>query len=228
LLRFAVDIGLIETNPATRIKPYKRRGEGFHSWTEAEAERFRERHPQGSKARLALELLLGTAQRRGDVVRLGRQHIVGDSIALRQEKTDRPLLVPMHPALIAELKLLPPAQLTFLVMANGAPYRPGSFGAWFRQRCNEAGLPQCSAHGLRKLAATQLAHAGASASEIAAVTGHKTLSEVARYTASADQARLARAARAKQLEAAEQNGTEDCPTSNSGIVQPETRHGGKS
>jgi integrase len=172
--------------------------------------------------------LLGTAQRRADVVKLGWQHVEGDSIAVRQEKTGAALLVPMHPDLIAELKLLPRTQMTFLVMANGAPYRPGSFGAWFRQRCDESGLPHCSAHGLRKLAATQLAHAGASASEIAAVTGHKTLSEVARYTASADQARLARAARAKQLTAGEQNGEKDCPTLNSGIVQPEIRHDKKS
>ena len=37
--------------------------------------RFEAKHPIGSKARLALALLLYTGQRRGDVVRLGRQHI---------------------------------------------------------------------------------------------------------------------------------------------------------
>jgi integrase len=222
LLGYAVDIGLIASNPTIGLKAYKRRGDGFHAWSEGEAARFRERHPTGSKARLALELLLGTAQRRGDVVKLGRQHVQGDCIAVRQSKTGAALLIPMHPNLIAELKLLPPTQMTFLVKANGAPYLPGSFGAWFRTKCNEAGLPQCSAHGLRKLAATQLAHAGASASEIAAVTGHKTLSEVAHYTASADQARLARAARIKQL-GAEQNETADCPTSNSPLSHREKK-----
>jgi hypothetical protein len=59
----------------------------------------------------------------------------------------------------------------------------------------EAGLPgRCKAHGLRKAAARRLAEAGCSASEIAAITGHKTLAEVERYTRAADQERLARQA----------------------------------
>jgi integrase len=45
---------------------------------------------------------------------------------------------------------------------------------------------------LRKAAARRLAEAGCSANVIAAVTGHKSLREVARYTAAADQLRLAR------------------------------------
>ena len=39
---------------------------------------------------------------------------------------------------------------TFLVTEYGKPFTPAGFGNWFRQRCDEAGLPQCSAHGLRK------------------------------------------------------------------------------
>jgi integrase len=212
MLGFAVGIGLIDVNPAVGIKKYKSRGGGIHPWSESEVERFRERHPAGSTARLALELLLGTAQRRGDVVGLGWQAVRGSDIAVRQKKTDRPLLVPMHPDLIAELTRLPKTNLTFLMTEAGAPFAPEAFTKWFRVRCNEAGLPQCSAHGLRKLAATRLAEAGCSASEIAAVTGHKTLSEVAHYTNAADQARLARSGRARQL-AAEQNAATDCPTS---------------
>jgi integrase len=60
--------------------------------------------------------------------------------------------------------------------------------------CNEAGLPKgTSAHGLRK-AACRLAEAGCSANVIAAISGHATLREVQRYTAAADQARMARSA----------------------------------
>jgi integrase len=218
MLAFAVDIGLVETNPALGIKRYKSRGGGFHPWSEAEVARFRERHPMGSKARLALELLLGTAQRRGDVVRLGWPAVRGEDLAVRRRKTDRPLLIPMHPDLAAELARLPKTNLTFLVMENGAPFSPARFTKWFRIRCNEAGLPQCSAHGLRKLAATQLADAGCSASEIAAITGHRTLSEVARYISEADQARLARQGRARQLRA-EQNMAENYPTDVPGSVK---------
>ena len=65
----------------------------------------------------------------------------------------------------------------------------------------KAGLPPyCKAHGLRKAAARRLAEAGCSAHEIMAVMGHKTLSEVERYTRAAEQERLNAAAMAKQLE----------------------------
>jgi integrase len=199
MLGYAVDISLIETNPTVGIKKYKSRaGGGFHTWTEAEVERFRERHPSGTTARLALELLLGTAQRRGDVVKLGWQHERQGELALRQSKTNRALVVPMHDDLVVELRQLPRTGLTFLVMSNGAPFSPKSFSDWFRKRCNEASLPHCSAHGLRKAAARRLAEAGCSANEIAAITGHATLGEVARYTKEADQLRLARAGRARE------------------------------
>jgi integrase len=49
-----------------------------------------------------------------------------------------------------------------------------------------------TAHGLRKAAARRLAEAGCTALQIAAITGHKTLKEVSRYTAAADQGRMAR------------------------------------
>jgi integrase len=77
------------------------------------------------------------------------------------------------------------------VTSFGKPFTPAGFGNWFRQRCNEAGLPQCSAHGLRKAAARRLAEAGCSNQQIKSITGHKTDKEVARYTAAADQVRLA-------------------------------------
>jgi integrase len=63
-----------------------------------------------------------------------------------------------------------------------------------RKWCDEAGLSECSPHGLRKAAARRLAEAGASVHQIAAITGHRSLKEVARYTQRADQIRLAREA----------------------------------
>ena len=95
------------------------------------------------------------------------------------------------------LALVPRTNLTFLITKQGAPFTSAGFGNWFRQRCDEAGLPQCSAHGLRKLAATRLANAGCSEREIMAITGHKSSSEVARYTKARNQERLAESATAK-------------------------------
>lgn len=76
----------------------------------------------------------------------------------------------------------------------GKPPSAAGFGNWFRDRCDEAGLTHCSAHGLRKAVGRQLAEAGCTAHEIAAITGQVSLSEVQRYTKAADQSRLARAA----------------------------------
>lgn len=63
------------------------------------------------------------------------------------------------------------------------------------ERISQTGLAaSCVAHGLRKAAARRLAEAGCSANEIAAITGHATLEEVARYTKAAEQKKLAHAA----------------------------------
>jgi integrase len=201
VLDYAVSEGMIASNPATHLKRYSSKGEGIHTWSEAEVRQFEARFPIGSKPRLALALLLFTAQRRGDVVRMGWQHLLTDSITVRQEKTDNPLLIPVHPELAHVLASVPRTNLTFLITERGRPFTSASFGNWFRKRCNEAGLPQCSAHGLRKCAATRLADAGCSLHRIMAVTGHKSMSSVAPYTKRADQARLAREAFETQFRA---------------------------
>jgi integrase len=194
ILSHAVEIGMIENNPAIGVKRYKSRGEGVHTWSEAEVAQYEAANAVGTKARLALELLLNTGQRRGDVVRMGWQHVEGDCIAVRQEKTDEPLLIPIDAPLAAVLAALPRTNLTFLLTEFGKPFTSAGFGNWFRRRCNEAGLPQCSAHGLRKLAATRLANAGCSNQEIKAITGHRSDSALAPYIRKANKARLARQA----------------------------------
>ena len=144
MLAYAVTQGMLANNPAAGIKKYRSQGEGHHSWSESEIARFEQRHPIGSKARLALSLGLYTAQRKGDVLRMGWQHVSGDSIAVRQEKTDTALKIPMHPPLVAALASVPRGNLTFLVTEHGAPFTSNGFGNWWRDRCNEAGLPHCS------------------------------------------------------------------------------------
>ena len=139
-----------------------------------------------------MELALHTAQRRSDLVRLGKQHIRNGRIQIIQQKTGTKLAIPVHPELKAVLDATPSEHLTFLTTAYGQPFTPAGFGGWFRQACDAAGLPKgCSVHGLRKAACRRLAEAGCSASVIAAVSGHRTLKEVARYTNAADQEKLA-------------------------------------
>jgi integrase len=212
MLDYAVDIEMIPSNPAAGVKRYKSRGDGFHSWAESEIAQFQARHLIDTRAGLALALLLYTGQRRGDVIGMGWQHVRGDKIVVRQEKTDTPLMIPMHPELVRALKSLPKTNMTFLMTERGAPFTPAGFGNWFRDQCNLAGLPQCSAHGLRKAAGRRLAEAGCSGEEIKAVLGHKSLSAVAIYTRAADQERLARQALDKLIRAEGEQKLSNHPT----------------
>jgi integrase len=193
LLDYAVSQEMIDSNPASSVKRYRSRGGGIHTWTEEEIAQFEAHHAIGTKPRLSLALLLYTAQRRSDVVRMGKQHITGDNIAVRQQKTDTPLLIPIHPHL-AQALATTQRNLTFLVTERGAPFTSAGFGNWFRDQCDAAGLPQCSAHGLRKAAATRLANAGCSNEQIKAITGHRSDSALAPYVRAANQHLLARQA----------------------------------
>jgi integrase len=200
LLDHAVAQGVVVHNVAIGVKKYRAKTDGHHTWTQAEIAQFQARHPLDTRAGLALALLHNTGQRRGDVVRMGCQHVTGDLIAVRQEKTDTPLMIPLHPELVQALDALPRSNLTFLLTERGAPFTSAGFGNWFRDRCDEAGLPQCSAHGLRKAAATRLANIGCTNEQIKAITGHRSDSSLAPYTRAADQVRLARQAMAKVVE----------------------------
>lgn len=80
--------------------------------------------------------------------------------------------------------------LTFLLTDYGKSFTEAGFGGWFRERCDASGLPHCSAHGLRKAAATALAESGASAHQLMAWFGWKSLKEAERYTRAANQKKL--------------------------------------
>jgi integrase len=200
LCQFAVKRGWLRTDPTRDIKQRSIKGDGFHTWTEEEISQFEAHHPMGSKPRLALALLLYTAQRRSDVVRIGRQHIKDGVLTVKQQKTGVTLEIPVHPHLQAVLDATPSEHLTFLVTATGKPYGGNAFSEQFRNWCDAAGLPKrCKPHGLRKAACRRLAEAGCSANEIMAISGHTTMKEIVRYTVAADQARLARNALAKAV-----------------------------
>ena len=195
LMRFAVERGWRKDNPTLSLRRMKRKTEGFRAWTEDDIAAFEAFWPQGTRARLALSLLLYTAQRRSDVVVMGRQHMQGGYLQVTQSKTDTRLQIPLHPRLVEAISYAPKDHLTFLVTAYGKPMTPAGFTNWFADCAKAAGLPpRSSPHGLRKAAARRLAEAGRSGHQIMAVTGHKALSEVTTYTSSANQAMLAKAA----------------------------------
>jgi integrase/recombinase XerD len=201
LFKWALASNEVTRNPTRDVAPVRYLEKGHHTWTLDEVETFEARHPIGTKARLAMALLLYTACRREDVVRLGPQNLRGHRVRFVQAKNEHrnpvAIDIPLHADLAAAIEGAPSAHLNFLVTAFGKPFTPAGFGNWFRDRCDEAGLSDCSAHGLRKAAAARLAERGATPHEIMAVTGHRSLEEVERYTREAARAGLADAAMAK-------------------------------
>jgi integrase len=199
LMTFAVSVGACQTDPTQGIKLPRVKTDGIYTWSEQDIAAYEAAHPIGTKARLAFALLLYTGQRRSDVIRMGRQHIANGVLQVRQQKTGATLAIPLHPHLSAAIEATPGDHLTFLITKSGRPYSGNDFSEQFRSWCDAAELPAaCSAHGLRKAACRRLAEAGCSANEIAAISGHATLSELQRYTKAADQARMAKNAMARQ------------------------------
>ncbi len=176
LMKHAVLIGLRETNPMDAIDPMEIESDGYHCWTEEEIDQFDARWPLGTRERLAKELLLYTALRRKDMVTVGKQNRTRDGakLILRHTKNKSETTIRILPPLADALDAVDHDHLTYLVTEFGKPFTAAGFGNWFRERCNLADLPHCSAHGLRKAMARRLADSGATNAEGRAVTGHKT------------------------------------------------------
>jgi len=171
MMRHAMEIGLRADDPTREVRAIRIRTGGHHSWTDDEIAQFERYHPVGSRARLALALLLYTGQRRGDVIRMGAQHIRNGAIHVKQENTGIELIIPVHPTLAGIIAAAPRDHLTFVTTRLGKPFHGSAFSRWFGEQCDKAGLSHCSAHGLRKAAARRLAEAGCTAHEIGAITG---------------------------------------------------------
>jgi len=179
--------GLIKEDPTQGVRLPPVKSDGHHTWSDDEIAAYEGAHPVGTKARLAFALLLYTAQRRRDVIRMGPQHVQNGELRVVQKKTRKPLILPIRPELQAVLDATPTGHLTFLVTKSGKPYPANDFSEQFRVWCNASGLPTaCVVHGLRKAACRRMAEAGYSVSEIAAWSGHRTLSEIKRYTDGVD------------------------------------------
>lgn len=196
LHRHAIKLGWRVDNPVTATDGYKP-GKGWHCWTEGEIATFEARWSLGTRERLAMALLLHTALRRSDMVTVGRQHRQGDEFYLRHEKNDSGTIIPIAPELAAAIDALDTGHLTYLVTEFGKPFTANGFGNWFRTRCDMAGLPQCSAHGLRKAMSRRLAESGATPLEGRAITGHKTDKQFAYYAEQANRRVLAGTAMGK-------------------------------
>ena len=198
LLRSAVP-SMRKDDPTEGIATIKLpKTKGHHTWTDDEIAAYRAYWPLGTQQRLVMEFALETASRRGEVVRLGPQHVKNGRIRIERTHGSKDVDIPMSSELQAACDAMPKAHLTYIVTAYGKPRSKYGLGNDFAKWATEAGLPaRCRLHGLKKGGMRRLAEAGNTTHELMAISGHRTLSEVQRYTEDADRKRLADTGMAK-------------------------------
>jgi integrase len=193
LFAWAIEHSHVTNDPTEGVKNVKLPAGGFHAWTEAEIDAFETRWPIGTRERLAFAILLYTGLRRGDAAMLGRQHVKDGVIVMRAGKTGTQLTIPILPELARVIAATKTGDLTFVTTATGKPMVKESFGNWFGEACDAAGVPG-SAHGLRKAGAARAASNGATVAQLEAIFGWSGGRMAAHYTKSADRVRLAKEA----------------------------------
>lgn len=190
VLRYAVDRGWRNDNPAAGIAPYKIGTR--HTWTDEQLTAFEKRWPLGTRERLDYATLLYSGQRGGDVVKMQRPAPKATTIKVKQQKTGAELVIPIHPKWREAINTCPALGLSLIGDGRGKPIKRQALTLRVRKAAKLAKLPpECKAHGLRKALMRELAETGRTSKQIAAMSGHKSLKEIERYTAAADQERLA-------------------------------------
>lgn len=202
LFRWAKGASLVKVDPTAGVhNPKRKQTDGFKVWTEEEVTAYEARWPIGTRQRVWLDVLLYTGLRRGDVVRIGRQHVRNGVATLKTEKGGFTVEVnlPILPVLQATLDAGPCGDLSFICGEREGPLTKESFGNAFKDACKEAGVnaPKKAAHGLRKVAATRAAENGATEFELMAIFAWKDSKMAAHYVKAANKKRLAAQAMGK-------------------------------
>ncbi|WP_026783124.1 tyrosine-type recombinase/integrase [Pleomorphomonas koreensis] len=181
-------------NPARDVKFFRTATEGHHTWTRDEVYQFIARHPLGTRAHLAMSIMLYTGVRISDLAQMGPQMLRDGWLYFIETKGRTRIVKPRE---ILVLPILQEAidahtfgHLHFMVTAYGKPFSIKGLGQWFKDRCIEAGLPHCSAHGLRKAGATIATENGATEQELMAIFGWETSEQADGYTRKVNRRRL--------------------------------------
>lgn len=191
LFRWALESQLVDADPTEGVAgPKRARTEGFAAWTDDDVAKYYAKWQPGTKERVWIDVLLYTGLRRGDAVLLGRQHLRDEIATIKTEKTGTEVSIPILPPLRRTLDAGPTGDMHFIVGGAGKPLTKEGFGNMFRAACNAAGVKK-SAHGLRKIAATRAAEAGATVAELEAMFGWSGGGMASLYTKTANRRRLA-------------------------------------
>ncbi len=191
LFALAIKLEWITANPVDQSEPVRHKGAGFYAWTEKDIAAYRAHWPLGTKARLALELMLWTGARRGNAHKMTPPE--DGRIKAVAVKTGKEINLPVAPALQAAINAMSEGEIgeTLVTTSFGKPYTVNGFGNKVREWCSAAGLPQCTSHGLRKALTARAANAGVGQQGLKSLGQWSQDSEVAIYAASANRNALA-------------------------------------
>ncbi|MBB4642321.1 tyrosine-type recombinase/integrase [Rhizorhapis suberifaciens] len=142
--------------------------------------------------RMAVHLLYYTAQRIGDVAAMRWSMISDGVLTIRQQKTRKDMVIPLHPALCRELDSRDRDLRTILLNDDGKAFNEGTLRRVIQNWAKGRGV-KIVPHGLRKNAVNALLEVGCSVAQTAAISG-QSLRMVEYYARRRSQSSLARSA----------------------------------
>ena len=206
LCEHAIDLGWLVNNPAKGVRALKTPDERKREhlpWPDWAVEKFR--NEAGALPLLIFEIGVGSVQRPGDWVGFRWGDYDGDSLTLRQNKTDKPLVLPCTEHLKvsldrakAALGAVPIAARPILITREGNPISYRYMADLMLKERKRLGLEAYDLHALRYRGVQELAWHGCDDDEIAAYSGHATKEMIAKYAGEARQIMRARQAREKR------------------------------
>ncbi|WP_162620638.1 tyrosine-type recombinase/integrase [Tritonibacter mobilis] len=197
MYHWACDAGHAEVNPLVGIRKIHRSQGGATPWTPDDLRKFKEAHPTGTMAHLALTIHMFTAARSSDAIWLGRKQEFESHgsrwLGWQPKKrgaafVEIPMAAPLREAISAVARIGD----AYILSEHGNPFKSAdTYRNWFRKRCDEAGLQGRSSYGVRKALAEILAEEGRSEHQIMAVLSHTRPSTSAIYTKGAERRAIA-------------------------------------
>jgi hypothetical protein len=197
----ALDQEWIEVDPTYRLK-YRPAYGGWKAWPNEMLDRFEARWPIGTTPRMVYAIALYFGHRRSDITKVRPSDFEARGGNVVQQKTGKPLWLPIHPNL-RDVLAHPSTDLTreFVAMtAWGKPFSPKALGVRMQRWTAAAGIPPGhTLHGLRKTLGKALAEHSATTREIMDILGHDSIAHAELYSREAEQKILAAAGMDKLL-----------------------------
>ncbi|MBJ7543225.1 tyrosine-type recombinase/integrase [Rhodomicrobium udaipurense] len=206
LFEWAIKEEITATNPCKGVSRVEYEETGYYTWTEQDLDKFERHWPIGTREHLAMCVMLYLGVRVSDAVRIGPGDEAADGQTIivhvhkGRKRIGKVLTLPILPPLREAIDACKTGDAYLLTQAGKPFASTNSFGNWFRDDvCRPIGLPECSSHGLRKIAATRCAEAGASEYEMMALFGWDDPKMARKYTKAAAQKKMAASAAGKML-----------------------------